>query len=1277
MNPGSNRPRRPGGDRGDETFSASDYGQQIAWRGPQRGYAARPAYAPAGPGTPARPSPADPSLHPNAHRCALGTPALGAAPGRCRAGRRDCQRACGAGEFRGLSEPALLPEQKARAPRGAQVQPRAFPAPVLWNWNPAGPSARPALRPFSEAPTKAEFARIRTALHGRLGPRFNVTALRLGVLGRAFLASALPANTRNAPYVCGATGNCDMAVLLARRDRTILASMGDGLGVVRRAGGPPLLVVSSNFCGGCESYSYYRYRGGRYVQFSPPGRPSRCGPPRIPGLQPCRPLRGVRWLDTADSVPGGLRFRYFSLGFPRACPPRRNCLVTVRGNTPGRPILLRTRGWAAAETRPRPGFDPSGPHLILARWLSGGRALFTRYRIAARIQGFRGAFTSGSYAAVAAVLVPGNRLLPDACMLAAPGPRAKRRAWNPALYRLRPRVCFPLPPPIHRRQVAIPVDTTRLRSPLVQNRAGQVFATNGRRLFRWRRNRWHITPPPVAGAAQPYIIPAPPGTVAVEWGSRNGLGDALAWYRGRQRAQVIPLPQFGSRPLAIMSAFPSPTGLQFAVASAVASYPDCKPPADRPLPGIYRLAAAGRFRSVYRFRPMQFGRGPCSPAWNAQPWRLAPLASRVGPQHYWLWRGSGPRHSLFHGVLDVNHGRFTYHARLPGLPGPPSGVYPWNRNHAAVAVRGFGLYLVNLRSLGVRRLAPPRPGALLYVAAVQAAGRPGVMTHYVLAAPRSCRNCRDYWLWHRRRGQWRVAARFLSPRALPMLAADGVWFNALPWIGLRHIPPRRSSPLVGPTGPRVVDWRVGLPLRHARQMFRLPAGKILAWDGARTAAFAPAQFHAAVAASSAGGFVLSDRLRVLPDALITVAGPGAGPANGPASGPMVWRLFTGGVVARWAGHHGWQRMTSAPRNLQIPRNTRTLDFDLRGRLWLLPGCNLGPTAMWNPAAGSWTVYPGLHAALAAAHPRLLHPRRDGIRVAYGPGGRIAFYGVCDALNYFNGRRWHIFRRGFVGLAPGPPRFTPAGRLQVVANGWGSSGASMGPNGSLRVRVNQQIIVWTWTGHGWRRFSRQGVPPPPQLGPMPPPGCPTLAPASIVRDQRGRTWWVAQDRLYEADRRHCRIILRGTMAQPFIDGRHLASATALAGGGELLTTRITSAALIVSPATMHRAVAVYSLPAQPVSPPACAKCPTGAGIRPLRLHALQIFQKPRLHQQKSIAPPLQNPLPPQVAENATDRLARCADAFGQLFLRTREGDNGALRGGAAVLGGAPQQQCGET
>ena len=57
------------------------------------------------------------AARPNARRCALGTPALGAAPLRWRAGRNDCQRASGAAEFRGLSAPALLAEQTARPPR--------------------------------------------------------------------------------------------------------------------------------------------------------------------------------------------------------------------------------------------------------------------------------------------------------------------------------------------------------------------------------------------------------------------------------------------------------------------------------------------------------------------------------------------------------------------------------------------------------------------------------------------------------------------------------------------------------------------------------------------------------------------------------------------------------------------------------------------------------------------------------------------------------------------------------------------------------------------------------------------------------------------------------------------------------------------------------------------------------------------------------------------------------------------------------------------------------
>ena len=95
---------------------------------------------------PVRPGPARASLHPNAHRCALGTPALGAAP----------LLLPGAGrlvEFRGLPAPALPPGQKAgpramRAPQNRHFWSRhvtMFSSSLLVGWN--GPLARLAQRP--------------------------------------------------------------------------------------------------------------------------------------------------------------------------------------------------------------------------------------------------------------------------------------------------------------------------------------------------------------------------------------------------------------------------------------------------------------------------------------------------------------------------------------------------------------------------------------------------------------------------------------------------------------------------------------------------------------------------------------------------------------------------------------------------------------------------------------------------------------------------------------------------------------------------------------------------------------------------------------------------------------------------------------------------------------------------------------------------------------------------------------------------------------------------
>ncbi len=71
------------------------------------------------------------AARPNVRRCALGTPALGAAPLRLPgAGRRDCQRACGARNFAAFPRPLCSPS-KWRGPRDgrAGILPACSPPP--------------------------------------------------------------------------------------------------------------------------------------------------------------------------------------------------------------------------------------------------------------------------------------------------------------------------------------------------------------------------------------------------------------------------------------------------------------------------------------------------------------------------------------------------------------------------------------------------------------------------------------------------------------------------------------------------------------------------------------------------------------------------------------------------------------------------------------------------------------------------------------------------------------------------------------------------------------------------------------------------------------------------------------------------------------------------------------------------------------------------------------------------------------------------------------------
>ncbi|MGH9446575.1 MAG: hypothetical protein ACRD3O_12720, partial [Terriglobia bacterium] len=89
-------------------------------------------------------------------------------------------------------------------------------------------------------------------------------------------------------------------------------------------------------------------------------------------------------------------------------------------------------------------------------------------------------------------------------------------------------------------------------------------------------------------------------------------------------------------------------------------------------------------------------------------------------------------------------------------------------------------------------------------------------------------------------------------------------------------------------------------------------------------------------------------------------------------------------------------------------------------------------------------------------------------------------------------------------------------------------------------------TWEWTAaSGWKQMPSEPqehfvplLPDPFRAPGSPPAGCMTPPPSSLVRDSLGRSWWVAEDALYEGVGGDCRIVLSGSSPQPFIDGRQL-------------------------------------------------------------------------------------------------------------------------------------------
>ncbi len=455
----------------------------------------------------------------------------------------------------------------------------------------------------------------------------------------------------------------------------------------------------------------------------------------------------------------------------------------------------------------------------------------------------------------------------------------------------------------------------------------------------------------------------------------------------------------------------------------------------------------------------------------------------------------------------------------------------WDKNHLAAGTFGSGLFTINTTTFAARHFPEPEPGAFFFVRKIfTAAG-----DHYVLTlGPNPRFRVRPEFralltdaLWRFHDGQWKeVVANVGNTDGVGLATPRGFWL-AKSESGLLFAPLNRP--------PKRVDWRQGVPFGRVSRLFRLPDGNVLAYGRvfeSRTAEFRPAS-------------VLRRRS---PHLRLSVLHPLTKIEPGPNHN--LWGLLPGRVLGEWDGSR-WINHP-LPEVIKVSRISG-LDVDTRGRVWLFPDCNLGPMGFYNPAADRWSVFLSYRTALSqrSHHVQFLHPADDRTRPIYGPDSQIVFVGVCWGVNYFDGSVWRLFQG----------RDAPPNRDISIPPFFGSSG---------HLALDVQKTTWEWTPQtGWDPTA--GKPPAnyiallpnPFAPPLAPPvGCESPPPSSLVKDFLGRSWWVADDALYEGVAGHCRTILSASVRQPFIDGRKLVAAKIDLRGNAFLETTGPSSYIMV-------------------------------------------------------------------------------------------------------------------
>jgi len=800
------------------------------------------------------------------------------------------------------------------------------------------------------------------------------------------------------------------------------------------------------------------------------------------------------------------------------CSIHTNCSISIYGHDYHGgcwPLLLDASGWGVTRAEERSPFFRTA--FVIARNLPGNQVEFTRYSAAGTGPSMEPPLSA--------------RLVPDACEIVSPKSGRWPAVWDASALTARPVSCFQQAAPAGKSETSTLEADITMVTQTVQDGTGTVWAVGAgpsQELYRWRDGGWTG----VSGAGFTLNIwPGPDnGVLVLVLESSEDQQAVIEWRRGNEMKMVAMVPvfrQFGEpNRLDVQNAMSTRAGVVLIVGNGGVAYRQ-NVAVSGPAPGLFRLDAEGRPKRIYTFTADQYP--PYRIPEGRLPYYLPLQTTHDGQGRVWIscgwsWLG-GPRGAALEGFLVTDGATVQYHREIPGLSSQHLLTLDlWDHDHLVAALFNDALYTINTSTFQAERIPEPQSGAFRFVQKVFHSGNDRyVLTfgrlHWGVSNPAVSRFLTGaLWRWHD--GQWTELLHDIGDSTgAGVVTAEGFWLGVSDG-GLQYVPTNGTA--------RQIDWRQGLPLDRVNGLFRLPDGHIVATDNygeTRSVEFDPASL-AAHSEPSVPLTVLRLDHRLQAD-----------------RSDHLWSILPQGILGEWDGAHWAQH--PFPSSVQ-PSGINGLDVDTSGRVWLFPGCRLGPMAFYDPHENRWSSYEDYGDALAGiGHPvEFLHPEDDFERPTYGPGGQIVFFGSCGGVNYFDGSDWRLWNSRQLPASRNiaiPPFFDKAGHLAL----------------------NMRGGTWQWTqASGWVQIPPEPqesaipflLPNPFQSPAPPPPGCVTPPPSSLVRDALGRSWWVADDALYEGVAGKCRVILAGSTSQPFIDGRQLGRVLLDARGNVFLGTQ---------------------------------------------------------------------------------------------------------------------------